>query len=45
MAKKITQQPKRVGGWLYRRLPWYGKLMVPIVVIAMGVYLVGWLFG
>lgn len=42
---KLKQQPKRVGSWLYRKLPWYGKILVPIFVLVGAFYLVEWLAG
>ncbi|ROS77938.1 hypothetical protein EDF24_0707 [Curtobacterium sp. PhB130] len=36
---KLGKHPKRLAGGLYRRLPWYGKLLVPIVVLTLGLYL------
>ncbi|MGP5031422.1 hypothetical protein ACTXJG_08300 [Glutamicibacter arilaitensis] len=32
------RKAKKVGRSLFRRLPWYGKLLVPFVVLAGMVY-------
>jgi hypothetical protein len=37
---KVKQHSKRAFGWFWRRLPWYGKLLAPLVVLVMGMYLV-----
>lgn len=36
---KVKQHSKRALGWLWRRLPWYGKLIAPFVVVALALYL------
>jgi len=38
----LTRYPKKLAGRLYARLPWYGKLLVPLVTIASGLRLVDW---
>ncbi len=43
----LAKRPKLARG-LYRRLPWYGKLLVPLMAIASGLRLLVWaasLFG
>jgi hypothetical protein len=45
MMMKMKQQPKKAAGWFYRRLPWYGKILVPFAVLAMGLYLLDWAVG
>lgn len=45
MASKLKQQPKKIGGWFWRKLPWYGKLMVPLVVLTAGLYFLDWIVG
>lgn len=45
MAGKLKAQPKKVGGWFYRKLPWYGKLLVPVVVLVAILYAVEWVAG
>lgn len=30
---------KKVGCYLFRRLPWYGKLLVPVVILTGFLYL------
>ncbi|WP_158507144.1 hypothetical protein [Subtercola sp. Z020] len=39
----LTKHPKRLAGGLYRRLPWYGKLLVPLVGIASALRLFDWM--
>lgn len=43
---KLSRQPKKIGGWLFRKLPWYGKVLVPILMIVAALYLIediaGW---
>jgi|GEM_PF-5966204 len=45
--RKLKNQPKRVGGWLFRKIPWYGKILVPFVLVAGALYafqsVAGWL--
>ncbi|MGO2187339.1 MAG: hypothetical protein ACTH4Y_03765 [Microbacterium gubbeenense] len=43
MAKKLKGHSKRVGGWFYRKLPWYGKILVPIVGIVLALYVIEWI--
>lgn len=43
MASKLEAQPRRVARWLYGRLPWYGKILVPLVAIASGLRLLDWM--
>ena len=45
MAGKLKAQPKKVGGWFYRKLPWYGKILVPVVVLVAILYAVEWVAG
>jgi hypothetical protein len=45
MAGKLKAQPKKVGGWFYRKLPWYGKVLVPVVVLVAILYAVEWVAG
>lgn len=33
------RRAKKIGGYLFRRLPWHGKLLVPVVVLAGFIYL------
>lgn len=33
------RQAKKVGRSLFRRLPWHGKLLVPLVLLAGLIYL------
>lgn len=33
------RRAKKMGGWLFRKLPWYGKLLVPVVVLTGFIYL------
>lgn len=42
---RLKQQPKRIARSLYGRLPWYGKILVPVVVLALGVYALDWVAG
>lgn len=42
--RKITKHPMRLAGGLYRRLPWYGKILTPAVVLAGLLYLLEWGF-
>ncbi len=39
---KHRQQPKKLARSLYGRLPWYGKILIPVVVLALGVYALDW---
>jgi len=41
----LTKHPKKLAGRLYARLPWHGKLLVPFVVIALGLYALDWVVG
>jgi hypothetical protein len=41
----LAKHPKKLAGRLYARLPWYGKLLVPLVTIASGLRLVEWVVG
>jgi hypothetical protein len=41
----LSRGPKRAGGWLYRKLPWYGKLILPIAGLAMVLHFLSWLGG
>ena len=36
---KVKQHSKRALGWFWRKLPWYGKLIAPFVVVALVLYL------
>ncbi|CEI49770.1 hypothetical protein [Propionibacterium freudenreichii] len=42
---KLKQQPKKLARSLYGRLPWYGKILVPVVVLALGVYALDFVAG
>ena len=39
---KLKQQPKKLARSIYGRLPWYGKILIPVVVLALGVYAFEW---
>lgn len=41
----ISKHPKKLAVRLYARLPWHGKLFVPFVVIALGLYALNWVVG
>jgi len=43
MKAKLSKSPKRAGGWPYRKLPWYGKLIFPIAVLAIILHFLSWL--
>ncbi|WP_235561626.1 hypothetical protein [Microbacterium sp. Leaf436] len=45
MAGNPKAQPKKVGGWFYRKLPWYGKILVPVAVLVAILYAVEWVAG
>lgn len=38
----LSKHPKKLAGRLYARLPWHGKLLVPFLVIALGLYALDW---
>ena len=38
----FAKSSRKLAGRLYARLPWYGKLLVPLVTIASGLRLVDW---
>lgn len=40
---KLGKHLKRLAGGFYRRLSWYGKILVPLVTIASGLRLLDWL--
>lgn len=42
---KFSKQPKRAAGWLFGKFPWYGKPLTPVVVLALAVYLLGWVLS
>ncbi len=42
---KLKQQPRKVARSLYGRLPWYGKLLIPFVVVASALYTLDWVAG
>lgn len=35
---KVKQQSRRVLGWFWRKLPRYGKIVTPFVVVALVLY-------
>lgn len=41
--RKLSQQPKRIGGWFYRKLPWYGKILIPLVALLGAMRVVAWI--
>jgi hypothetical protein len=45
LRPNLTKHPEKLAGPLYARRPWHGKLLVPFVCIALGLYALGWVVG
>lgn len=38
---KLRQQARRAGGFFWRKLPWHGKLILPLAALALLLYALG----